>query len=45
MTDVTALINTILGTASYSDILCDMNGDGVVNVTDATALINLVLGI
>ena len=44
VTDVTALINTILGTASYDDTLCDLNGDGVVNVTDVTALINLILG-
>ncbi len=42
VTDVTALINTILGTANYDDV--DMNGDGVVNVTDVTALINLILG-
>ena len=43
VTDVTALINTILGTASYDEALCDLNGDGVVNVTDVTALINLIL--
>ena len=44
VTDVTALINTILGTASYSQDVCDINGDGVMNVTDVTALINLILG-
>lgn len=44
VTDVTALINTILGTADYDSSLCDMNGDGVLNVTDVTALINTILG-
>ena len=44
VTDVTALINTILGTASYSQDVCDINGDDVMNVTDVTALINLILG-
>ena len=44
VTDVTALINTILGTADYSETVCDINGDGVVNVTDITVLINLILG-
>ena len=43
VTDVTALINVILGTASYSDATCDLNGDGQVNVTDVTTLINVIL--
>lgn len=44
VTDVTALVNKILGTASYSDTTCDTNGDGLVNVTDVTALVNTILG-
>ncbi len=43
VTDVTALINQILGTASFSADSCDINADGTVNVTDVTALINLIL--
>ena len=43
MTDVTALINVILGSASYDASLCDINGDGTINVTDVTALLNLIL--
>ena len=43
VTDVTALINRVLGTASYSDAVCDLNGDGVVNVSDVTVLINIIL--
>ena len=42
--DVTALINKILGTASWSDTDCDVDGNGVVNTSDVTALINLILG-
>ena len=46
VTDVTALINKILGvaTADYDDEITDINGDGVINVTDVTALINLIVG-
>ena len=43
VTDVTALINRILGTADYSDAVCDLNADGTVNVSDVTTLINLIL--
>ncbi len=43
VTDVTALINKILGTVSYSDEVCDINADGTVNVTDVTALISKIL--
>ena len=41
--DVTALINIILGTAE-SVSAADINGDGVVNTSDVTALIALILG-
>lgn len=44
VSDVTALINTILGDASFSHEVCDINADGVVNVSDVTALINSILG-
>ena len=43
MSDVTALINKILGSSTYSDAVCDINGDGEINVSDVTALINLIL--
>ena len=41
--DVTALINIILGTAE-SVPAADVNGDGTVNTSDVTALIGLILG-
>ena len=41
--DVTALINKILGTVNFSSTLCDVNADGEVNVTDVTTLINMIL--
>ncbi|MDO4512044.1 MAG: glycerophosphodiester phosphodiesterase family protein [Bacteroidales bacterium] len=44
VSDVTALINAILGTATYDATTCDINTDGTVNVSDVTALINLILG-
>ena len=44
VTDVTVLINTILGEADYSTEVCDINADGTVNVTDVTVLINVILG-
>ena len=45
VTDVTALINRILGTAEYSDAVCDLNADGTVNVSDVTTLISIILGV
>ncbi|MDO4972245.1 MAG: leucine-rich repeat protein [Bacteroidales bacterium] len=44
VSDVTALINQILGTASYPTNRCDVDGNGTVNVSDVTALINIILG-
>ena len=44
VSDVTALINTILGSDNYSAAVCDINGDGDTNVSDVTTLINLILG-
>lgn len=43
VTDVTALINHILGTATYPTELCDLNADGTIDVTDVTALITHLL--
>ena len=44
VSDVTALINKILGTVDLPLERCDLNGDGEVNVTDVTTLINMILG-
>ncbi|MDO4972418.1 MAG: dockerin type I repeat-containing protein, partial [Bacteroidales bacterium] len=43
VSDVTALVNKILGTADYSDTVCDIDNNSTVNVSDVTALINLIL--
>ena len=45
VSDVTALINMILGVISKDEERADINGDGRVNVSDVTALINIILGI
>ncbi|MDO4512168.1 MAG: glycosyl hydrolase 53 family protein [Bacteroidales bacterium] len=44
VSDVTALVNKILGVASYDDARCDVNADGQVNVSDVTTLVNIILG-
>ncbi|MCQ2291446.1 MAG: dockerin type I domain-containing protein [Muribaculaceae bacterium] len=45
VSDVTSLINYLLGTKSLPDITkADINGDFEVNVSDVTVLINLILG-
>lgn len=43
VTDVTALVGHIIGTATYPIELCDLNADGVVDVTDVTTLITTIL--
>ena len=43
VSDVTALVNHIIGAEAYPVALCDVNADGEVNVSDVTALINLIL--
>ena len=43
VTDVTSLINHILGTATFPTAACDLTADGQINVSDTTALINLIL--
>ncbi len=45
VSDVTNLINVILGISDLPKELADVNGDGAVNVTDVTTLINAILGI
>ena len=44
MTDVTTLINIILGNTAPAAAAADLNADGRVNVTDVTALIAIILG-
>ena len=43
VSDVTSLINKVLGLASYDDAVCDINTDGDIDVSDVTALVNIVL--
>ena len=41
VSDVSALINVILGTARWTNT--DINGDGLVNVGDVSSLNNIIL--
>ena len=45
VSDVSALINMILGLEPMVEARADVNGDGRVNVSDVSALINIILGI
>ena len=45
VSDVSALINMILGSTAMDQSRADVNGDGRVNVSDVSALINMILGI
>ncbi|MBQ5466847.1 MAG: dockerin type I repeat-containing protein, partial [Muribaculaceae bacterium] len=45
VSDVSALINMILGITEKDMETADVNGDGKVNVSDVSALINIILGI
>ncbi len=45
VSDVSELINMILGTTEMNEIAADVNGSGKVNVSDISALINIILGI
>lgn len=45
VSDVSSLINMILGIETMDEESADVNGDGRVNVSDVTALINIILGI
>ncbi|MBO4813600.1 MAG: BspA family leucine-rich repeat surface protein [Muribaculaceae bacterium] len=44
VSDVTALVNMILGVIPKDFTRGDINGDGKINVSDVTVLINLILG-
>ena len=43
VSDVTALINMILGVQQVDSVSADVNNDTLINVSDVTALINLIL--
>jgi hypothetical protein len=45
VSDVTTLVNMILGVVEMNEQKADVNGDGKVNVSDVTALINIILGV
>lgn len=45
VSDVSALINMIMGLTAMDQSAADVNGDGRVNVSDVSALINIILGI
>ena len=45
VSDVSALINMIMGITAMDQSAADVNGDGRVNVSDVSALINIILGI
>ena len=45
VSDVTALINMILGVIPKDMTRADVNGDGKINVSDVTALVNIILGV
>ncbi len=45
VTDVTTLVNMILGVIPKDQEHADLTGDGKINVSDVTALINIILGI
>ena len=45
VTDVTALVNMILGVIPKDEARADINGDSKVNVSDVTALVNIILGV
>ena len=44
ISDVTVLIDYLLGTGTVCEICADVNGDGPINIGDVTALIDLLLG-
>ena len=45
VTDVTTLVNMILGVVPKDMARADVNGDGNVNVSDVTTLVNIILGV
>ena len=45
VSDVTTLVNMILGTVTKDPERADIDGNGNVNVSDVTALVNIILGV
>ena len=45
VSDVTALVNMILGVVPKDEERADVDGNGAVNVSDVTALVNIILGV
>ena len=45
VTDVTTLVNMILGVIAKDQESADVDSNGTINVSDVTALVNLILGI
>ena len=45
VSDVSALINMIMGLTAMDQSAADVNGDGKVNVSDVSALINIILDV
>ena len=45
VSDVSTLINMILGMSAMDQVRADVNGDGRVTVSEVSALINIILGI
>ena len=45
VSDVTALVNMILGVQEKDEARADVDGNGVINVSDVTALVNIILGV
>ena len=45
VSDVTTLVNMILGIVPKDVVRGDLNGDGKINVSDVTTLVNIILGI
>ena len=41
--DVTALVNRLLGTEDKAEYTYDINSDGIIDVSDVTAVINIIL--
>jgi len=44
ISDVTALVNIILGKSTSTAPTIDVNGDGQINISDVTTLVNIILG-
>ena len=40
--DVTVLVNRLLGTEDKAEYTYDINGDGIIDVSDVTTVINLI---